>query len=75
MVGAKLEDPWEVNDPDSALIIQADPHDRQDIIRAILTALSLPKGEISPILNNYYCSGFVNAVSKMLDTILVTPNA
>jgi glycosyltransferase involved in cell wall biosynthesis len=70
VVGAKLDDPWEVNDPDSSLIVQADPHSKQDIINAVLAALTKPKGEIPLTLKKYYCAGFNKEVEAMLRKLI-----
>lgn len=58
VVGCRLEDPWEVNDPESRLIIQVDPNNKDEIINGILTALSHPKGRMQPGLENFYFGKF-----------------
>ncbi len=58
VVGCRLEDPWEINDPDSQLIIQVDPNSKDEIMDGIVTALARPKGLMQPGLENFYFGKF-----------------
>lgn len=73
VVGAKLDDPWEINDPDTSLIIQVDQNSQQAIIDGILKALALPRQIISPTLQNYYYEGFRARLHDIVRTILLKP--
>lgn len=70
VVGCRLEDPLEINDPDSQLIIQVDPNNKDEIIEGILTALSRPKGAIQPGLEKYYFDSFEVALHKIVKDVL-----
>lgn len=70
VVGCKLDDPWEINDPDSRLIIQVDPKNKDDIIKGILTALSCPKGQIQPGLERFYFGIFKANFHKIVTDII-----
>ena len=70
VVGAKLEDAWEINDPDTSLIIQVDPSDKNQIIEGIVKALSLPKGVIQPNLKKFYYDGFRGKLHGIVRNIL-----
>jgi glycosyltransferase involved in cell wall biosynthesis len=71
VVGAKLEDAWEINDPDTSLIIQVDPSDNNQIIEGIVKALSLPKGVIQPALKKFYYEGFREKLHGVVRKILL----
>lgn len=70
VVGCRLEDPLEINDPDSQLIIQVDPNNKDEIIEGILTALSRPKGVIQPCLEKYYFDSFEGTLHKIVKDVL-----
>jgi phosphatidyl-myo-inositol dimannoside synthase len=70
VVGCKLNDRSEQDDPDSDLIIQVDPNDHNDIISGILTALSRPKGRIQPELQNFYFNKFKERLHEIVTQIL-----
>lgn len=70
MVGCRLEDPWEVNDPGSRLIIQVDPNNKDEIIEGILTALTRPKGILTPGLERFYFDGFKTKFHEIITDIL-----
>lgn len=70
VVGAELEDEWEINDPDSSLIIQVNPADKDDIINGVVTAMSKGKGEISPAMESYYYEGFRGRLHGFIDQLL-----
>lgn len=70
VVGCRLEDPLEINDPDSQLIIQVDPNSKDEIIKGILTALSRPRGVIQPGLEKYYFDSFEAALHKIVKDVL-----
>lgn len=66
VVGCRLEDESEANDPDARkLIIQVDPNNKEEIAQGILDALSRPK-QIHPELSNFYYVSF----SKTLHSIV-----
>ena len=75
VVGAKLEDAWEINDPDTSLIIQVDPSDKNQIIEGIVKALSQPKGVIQPTLEKFYYEGFREKFHGIVGKILMKSNA
>jgi glycosyltransferase involved in cell wall biosynthesis len=70
VVGCKLEDPWDRNDPESRLIIQVDPRNKEEIIEGILTALSLPEKTIPPGLERFYYARFETNFHKIVLDIL-----
>jgi len=70
VVGCKLEDSWEINDPESQLIIQVDPNNKDEIIEGIMTALSRPKGIIQPGLERFYFDSFEIALHGIIRNIL-----
>lgn len=70
VVGAKLVDDWEINDPDTSLIIQVDPADKSKIIEGIVKALSLTRGEIQPTLIKFYYEGFREKLHSIIGRIL-----
>ncbi len=69
VVGSSLEDPWEINDPDSKLILQVDPKNKVEILDGILTALTVPKGVIQPGLKKFYFNNFEKKFHKILNDI------
>lgn len=75
VVGAKLDDACEINDPNSSLIIQVDPSDKNQIIEGIVKALSLPKGVIQPTLKMFYYDGFCEQLHGIVGKILMKSNA
>jgi len=58
VVGCKLEDPSEADDPGSQLIIQVDPNNKTEIINAVMAALTRPKGRLQPGIEKFYFSEF-----------------
>jgi len=58
VVGCTPEDPSEIEDPHSQLIIQVDPNKNNEIIDGILIALSRPKGTQQPGIENFYFAKF-----------------
>ena len=72
VVGCKLEDPWEVNDPESQLIIQVDPNNKDEIIAGVLTALSRPKGHLQPGIEKFYFGAFSAKLHGILTDIVST---
>ena len=70
VVGCRLEDTWEINDPESQLIIQVDPSNKDEIINGILTALSRPKFQIQPGLENFYFERFKANFHKIVTKII-----
>jgi len=74
VVGAVLEDEWEIHDPDTSMIIQVDPADKLQIIDGILKALSQSKGVITPTLKKYYYEGFREQLHRIIGKILLKSN-
>lgn len=74
VVGCRLEDPWEVNDPESQLIIQVDPNNKDEIINGILTALYRPKFQIQSGLENFYFGKFKANFHEIVTKIISAVN-
>ncbi len=73
VVGCRLVDVSEVNDPDAQqLIIQVDPNDQDDIKRGILKALNLPRGHREGI-ENFYFPAFRDTVHEIVNDLLGCP--
>jgi len=70
VVGCKLEDPLEVNDPESQLIIQVDPNNKDEIIDGVLTALSRPKGRLQSGIEKFYFGAFRAKLHGILTDIV-----
>jgi len=70
VVGCRLEDPWEVNDPGSRLIIQVDPNNKDEIIEGILTALTRQKGILTSRLERFYFGGFKAKFHEIITDII-----
>jgi glycosyltransferase involved in cell wall biosynthesis len=70
VVGCKLEDLWEINDPESDLIIQVDPSKKEEIIEGILTALSRPKGVIQQRLEQFYFGRFKARLHEIITDVI-----
>ena len=67
VVGCRLEDESELNDPYAQkLIIQVDPNSKGEIIQGILKALPL-SGRIPPELSNFYYPSFSRKVHQIID--------
>lgn len=67
VVGSRLEDSSEIDDPDArALLIQVDPHDRADIKRGVLAALTRRGQGVSPVLEKFEYEAFEARVSSIL---------
>jgi phosphatidylinositol alpha-1,6-mannosyltransferase len=58
VVGCRLENSEEQEDPGSRLIIQVDPTSKSEIAEGILRALLRPKGRVEGGLETYFFSGF-----------------
>lgn len=70
VVGCRLEDESEANDPDARkLIIQVDPNSKEEITQGILNALSLPK-QIHPELSNFYYASFLKTLHRIVDELV-----
>ena len=70
VVGCRLEDESEANDPDAQnLIIQVDPNNKEEIAQGILDALSLPK-RIHPELSNFYYASFLKTLHRIVDELV-----
>jgi glycosyltransferase involved in cell wall biosynthesis len=72
VVGARVEDAWEIADRDTDMIIQVDPSDKQDIVRGVMRALSMPRGVVSPILRKYYYEAFRASLHGILEKVVAT---
>lgn len=70
VVGSKLDDPWEVNDPESRMIIQVDPNDKEEIIHGIIAALSCPKNILQPGLERFYFDGYKARLHLIIKEII-----
>lgn len=70
VVGCRLEDDSEINDPDAKqLIIQVDPDNQDDIKRGIIEALKLPRGHREGI-ENFYFPAFRDNVHSIIDNMI-----
>jgi glycosyltransferase involved in cell wall biosynthesis len=70
VVGCKVDDPKELNDPDSQLIIQVDPKNRAAIVDGILAALSLPRHRIDPRLSHFYFGAFRTNLHRIVSEVV-----
>lgn len=71
VVGARLTDPSEVDDPDAKeLIVQVDPSDPRDITRGIMTAMASRSGHINPRLKSFSFETFEESTHRILDAVL-----
>jgi glycosyltransferase involved in cell wall biosynthesis len=71
VVGSKLEETSERDDPDAKrLLIQVDPHDPADITRGILTALTTRVGGINPALSNFTYDKFEQNAHEIIENFL-----
>ena len=71
VVGSALTDSEEANDPDvRELITQVDPHNTEDIVRGVLSALNEPKNGIKPAMAHYYYSAFEPKVHSILAQVI-----
>lgn len=69
VVGCRLEDRSEIEDPDSQLIIQVDPNNKREIIDGILAALSKGKGRIPPGLARFHFGTFRSTFHEIITRI------
>lgn len=70
VVGCRLEDESEVDDPDvQQLIIQVDPNDTDDIQQGLLQAFSLTKS-LRPRINKFYYSTFEKNAHGIVDKVI-----
>lgn len=70
VVGSRLEDESEANDPDAKqLIIQVDPNSKDDIKRGIIGALKRSRGTITGI-DKFYYPVFEDKVHRIINDIL-----
>jgi len=71
VVGCKLEDESEKNDPDAnGLIIQVDPADKMDIVRGMVEAFTYSGMGINPLMNGYYYPAFRGRLHGYLQQVL-----
>jgi len=66
----RLEDPCEINHPDSQLIIQVDSNKKDEITEGILTALSRPRGTIQLGLERFYLGGFKAKLNGIITEVI-----
>lgn len=72
VVGARLTDPSEADDPDAAaLIVQVDPSDPADIERGILHALARRGRGVEPRLRKFFYGAFEARVTEVVDDIML----
>ena len=72
VIGSKLEDQSEIDDPDSSLIIQVDPNDQNEIASAIIKALAVEEKSINLRLNNFHYESYSNSVNNIINKSLST---
>jgi len=71
VVGCRLDDSSESEDPDAkALIIQVDPNDQADIIRGILLALARTGEKEYPAIKEYYYPSFRDRLHDYLRQVM-----
>ena len=71
VVGARLGDPTERDDPDAnQLVIQVDPKDSEDITRGILEALSRGNRKVNPALLKFSWPEFERKAHAIVDNVL-----
>lgn len=70
VVGSRLEDASEANDPYAKLIIQVDPNDKDNIVRGVMEALSRPRGKIQSGLENFFYSVFESRLHGTIDQVV-----
>jgi glycosyltransferase involved in cell wall biosynthesis len=71
VVGSRLEDTSERDDPDAnRLVIQVDPHDCADITRGILTALAMRGRGINPALSKFTYEKFEQNAHEIIESFL-----
>lgn len=69
VVGSRLVDESEKDDPDAReLLVQVDPDDRDDIRRGILRALKKGKGVVDPLLTKFSFAVFEKQIWAILST-------
>ena len=70
VVGCRLENPEEQEDPDSRLIIQVDPTSKTEITEGILRALLRPKGRVEVGLEKFFFSRFKGRLHDIITDLL-----
>ena len=70
VIGSKLQDQWEIDDPDSSLIIQVDPNDQNEISSAIINALAAKEKAIHPRLKHFYYESYKELVNNIINKSL-----
>jgi phosphatidylinositol alpha-1,6-mannosyltransferase len=70
VVACRLEDPSEMNDPESRLIIQVDPNSKEEIIEGVLAALSAPRGGPRPGIEKFYFGAFRDRLHRILTEVV-----
>jgi glycosyltransferase involved in cell wall biosynthesis len=70
VVGCKLEDARESNEPDTRLIIQVDPSNKCQIIEGIQTALLREAKSLQPEIQNFYFHSFKHRLHSIVGQTL-----
>jgi len=70
VVGCKLDDPHECNEPDSRLIIQVDPSKKREIIEGIQAALLRKERTLQPEIKNFYFHSFKERLHSIVTQML-----
>jgi glycosyltransferase involved in cell wall biosynthesis len=71
VVGSALSDSEEADDPDvRSLITQVNPHDPDDIVRGVVSALNEPRNGVKPALAHYYYRAFEPKVHAILAQVI-----
>ncbi len=73
VVGCKLEDPSEIKDTETNLILQVAPENKNEIIEGVLAALSRSEKTIPPGLEKFYFESFEKTLHDII-TALCSPN-
>lgn len=69
VIGSELTDQWEIDDPDSKLIIQVNPKDKSDIANAITKELNSNIKTIDPRLKNFSYESYRNHIHFIIDNL------
>jgi len=69
VVGCRLEDAQEANEPESRLIIQVDPNDKRAIVEGVMTALSRHAGTVQQGIERFYFGVFSSTVHGIVADI------
>jgi len=70
VVGCRLDDPAERSDPDSQLITQVDPENKEEIIEAIEKVLSCSERKLQPRIRHFFYKSFRDRLHQILSETL-----